>query len=238
MQHGQGGPSASGPRLPRRHRATRRHPPRTTPRTGPPRLPNRPAGTAGRHPYRPQQHSPGPHRLPHQSGGLDRIRTALASDGSSLQHICDALLALSTPESRQEDAVLLLARTRALDPGRLASWTLPPAPEVVAQARKLTVGQLNAWSLDDLEYSTSLVVSELVTKAIRYSHGPIGLRLIRDRSLICEVSDTSSTSPQLRHAEDTDEGGRGLSLIAQMTQRWGTRPGRRGKTIWTEQELP
>ncbi|MEJ8667557.1 ATP-binding protein [Streptomyces sp. MS1.AVA.1] len=143
-----------------------------------------------------------------------------------------------TPENGQEDAVLLLARTRALGPGQVASWTLPPAPEIVAQARKLTVDQLNTWDLDDLEYTTSLVVSELVTNAIRYSHGPIGLRLIRGRSLICEVSDTSSTSPQLRHAEDTDEGGCGRYLIAQMTQHWGTRPGRRGKTIWTEQELP
>ncbi|WP_432753965.1 SpoIIE family protein phosphatase [Streptomyces sp. JL2001] len=176
---------------------------------------------------------------PHRSGErLDLIRAALASDGSSLEHICDALLDLLAPESRQEDAVLLLARTRALDPGRLASWTLPPAPEVVSQARSLAAGQLDTWGLDDLEYTTSLIVSELVTNAIRYSRGPIALRLIRDRSLICEVSDTSSTSPQLRHAEDTDEGGRGLYLIAQMAQRWGTRPGRRGKTIWTEQELP
>jgi GAF domain-containing protein/anti-sigma regulatory factor (Ser/Thr protein kinase) len=180
-----------------------------------------------------------PTSSPRQSGKrLDRIRTALASHASSLQQICDALLHLLTPGNRQEDAVLLLARTRALGPGQVASWTLPPAPEVVAQARKLAAGQLNTWDLDDLEYTTSLVVSELVTNAIRYSHGPIGLRLIRDRTLICEVSDTSSTSPQLRHAEDTDEGGRGLYLIAQMTQRWGTRPGRRGKTIWTEQELP
>ena len=82
------------------------------------------------------------------------------------------------------------------------------------------------------------MVSELVTNAVRYSEGPIGLRLIRDRALTCEVSDTSSTSPQLRQAADNDEGGRGLFIAAQLTQRWGTRPTRRGKTIWTEQALP
>ncbi|WP_326600953.1 SpoIIE family protein phosphatase [Streptomyces sp. NBC_01800] len=174
----------------------------------------------------------------HDGQRLDGIRTALASDNRSLQEACDAVLDGLAPERPEDDVVLLFARTRVLDTDHLVSWTLRPAPEVVAEARKLAAGQLAAWGLDDLEYTTSLVVSELVTNALRYSDGPIGLRLIRDRALICEVSDTSSTSPQLRHAADTDEGGRGLYLTAQMTQRWGTRPDRRGKTIWAEQELP
>jgi anti-sigma regulatory factor (Ser/Thr protein kinase) len=97
---------------------------------------------------------------------------------------------------------------------------------------------LSAWQLDDLEFTMSLVVSELVTNAVRYSDGPIELRLIRDRALICEVTDTSSTSPNLRHAEDSDEGGRGLHITAELTQRWGVRPERRGKTVWAEQTLP
>nr|WTB32329.1 ATP-binding protein [Streptomyces sp. NBC_00830] len=87
----------------------------------------------------------------------------------------------------------------------------------MAQARKHAVDQLAAWSLDDLTPTTELVVSELVTNALRYSDGPIGLRLIRDRTLTCEVSDTSSTAPQLRRAEDNDEGGRGLFITGQLT---------------------
>jgi hypothetical protein len=82
-----------------------------------------------------------------------------------------------------------------------------------------------------------LVVSELVTNAIRYGTGPIHLRLIKDRSLICEVSDGSNTAPHLRRARTFDEGGRGLLLVAQLTQRWGTRQTPRGKTIWAEQSL-
>jgi anti-sigma regulatory factor (Ser/Thr protein kinase) len=81
-------------------------------------------------------------------------------------------------------------------------------------------------------------VSELVTNAIRYGGSPIQLRLIRDRALICEVSDASSTSPHLRRARTYDEGGRGLLLVAQLTDRWGTRPSGTGKTIWAEQALP
>ncbi|MGD3112056.1 ATP-binding protein, partial [Streptomyces sp. YGL11-2] len=76
-----------------------------------------------------------------------------------------------------------------------------------------------------------------ITNAIRYAPGPITVRLLYDRTLICEVSDTSSTSPHLRYAADEDEGGRGLFLIAQLAERWGTRYFARGKVIWAEQAV-
>lgn len=88
-----------------------------------------------------------------------------------------------------------------------------------------------------MTYATELIVSELVTNAIRYGGSPITLRLIQDRTLICEVSDSSSTAPHLRRAPTFDEGGRGLMLVAQMAQRWGTRHIPTGKTIWAEQSL-
>jgi hypothetical protein len=87
-------------------------------------------------------------------------------------------------------------------------------------------------------FTTGLVVSELVTNAIRHAESPIQLRLIRDRTLICEVSDGSSTAPHLRRALAFDEGGRGLLLVSRLTQRWGTRQTPHGKTIWAEQALP
>lgn len=82
------------------------------------------------------------------------------------------------------------------------------------------------------------MVSELVTNAIRYGAHPIRLRLIHDEAtLICEVSDTSPTAPHLRRAKTFDEGGRGLLLVAQLTQRWGSRHHPQGKTIWAELPL-
>ncbi|MCZ9337052.1 ATP-binding protein, partial [Streptomyces sp. TRM76130] len=98
--------------------------------------------------------------------------------------------------------------------------------------------RLAAWDLVETAFVTELVVSELVTNAIRYGEPPIQLRLIRDHSLICEVSDGSPTSPHLRRAHAYDEGGRGLLLVAQLTERWGSRPTGGGKTIWAEQPLP
>ncbi|MFD5745606.1 ATP-binding protein [Streptomyces massasporeus] len=91
--------------------------------------------------------------------------------------------------------------------------------------------------MDHLVFTTELIVSELVTNAIRYGGAPVGLRLIRDQRLICEVSDPSQTQRHLRRARWTDVGGRGLVLVAQLTHRWGSRYTVAGKTIWTEQLL-
>lgn len=93
------------------------------------------------------------------------------------------------------------------------------------------------WGLEEMAFTTELIISELITNAIRYGTEPIRLRLLRDRTLICEVADGSSTSPRLCRATTTDEGGRGLFLVAQLAQRWGTRYTHRGKIIWTEQAL-
>jgi anti-sigma regulatory factor (Ser/Thr protein kinase) len=155
----------------------------------------------------------------------------------SLEDSCDAFIRAYEPATG-EGFLLLLARTRALPEERVATWTFPPDPEIVATARSLSLRQLADWGLDDLDFTTELIVSELVTNAIRHATGPVGLRLIRDRGLICEVSDGSSTAPHLRYAYETDEGGRGLVLIAQLAHRWGTRYSARGKTIWAEQTIP
>lgn len=72
---------------------------------------------------------------------------------------------------------------------------------------------------------------------MRHAGGPVGLRLIRGERLYCEVTDPSNTQPRLRRARTTDEGGRGLFLVAQLSRRWGSRYGQSGKTIWAEQEL-
>ncbi|MGW7407697.1 SpoIIE family protein phosphatase [Streptomyces sp. NPDC054833] len=150
----------------------------------------------------------------------------------------DNVLKAVLPEQPGDDVALLLARTRALGADRVATWDVPPDPARVATTRQAAIEQLAVWGLDEAAFVTELVVSELVTNAIRYGVPPIQLRLIRDRALICEVSDGSSTSPHLRRAHAFDEGGRGLLLVAQLTQRWGSRQTGSGKTIWAEQPLP
>ncbi|MET9014882.1 SpoIIE family protein phosphatase [Streptomyces olivaceoviridis] len=157
----------------------------------------------------------------------------------SLQETGCGLLAEAADRPPRDDIALLLTRTRVLPPQATAAWEFPADPAVVADAREATLRQLAAWGMDDLAFTTELVVSELVTNAIRYAGGPIGLRLIHGvTTLICEVTDPSNTQPRLRRARWADEGGRGLFLIAQLTARWGSRYDQSGKTIWAEQHLP
>ncbi|MEV8569645.1 SpoIIE family protein phosphatase [Streptomyces sp. NPDC051322] len=171
---------------------------------------------------------------PDTDTALLRLQRMLSTAGPSLQDTCTTALHTLLPSHPLDDAVLLLARTRTLQPDHVTSWTLPTDPAIVATARTLTSRQLDTWQFDDLAFTAELVVSELVTNAIRYAKGPLTLRLIHDRTLICEVSDHSNTAPQLRHVRTTDEGGRGLFLVAHITQRWGTRYTTEGKTIWAE----
>ena len=170
--------------------------------------------------------------------GLGRLAAVLADNRRPLEELCDEALAILPAGPPRDDAALLLVRTRALDPERIAECELATRPAAVQDARAFAGERLRHWGLDDLVFTTELVVSELVTNAIRHAVGPVRLRLIRESALICEVSDGGHTSPHLRHAATDEEGGRGLFLVAQLTQRWGTRYTATGKTIWTEQALP
>ncbi|MEU2157359.1 SpoIIE family protein phosphatase [Streptomyces sp. NPDC019396] len=169
---------------------------------------------------------------------LDKMFTTLARPTAALDTLADRLLTTLLTRPPSDDIALLLARTRVLGTEQIATWTLPDDPAIVAEARHHATDQLSAWQLPDATYITELIVSELVTNAIRYGAPPIQLRLIHhDNTLTTEVSDTSSTTPHLRRARTYDEGGRGLLLIAQLAHRWGTRHAPAGKTIWTEQTL-
>ncbi|MFJ2579566.1 SpoIIE family protein phosphatase [Kitasatospora aureofaciens] len=168
---------------------------------------------------------------------LDRLRGALARPNRSPEDTCRAVVEAVVPEHPADDVTLLVARTHALDPDRIATWDLPADPARVSDIRAAAARRLSDWGLDEVAFVTELLLSELVTNAIRYGTEPIQVRLIHDRALICEVSDGSSTAPHLRHAATTDEGGRGLFLVAQLTQAWGTRYTARGKVIWAECSL-
>ncbi|MGW7620471.1 SpoIIE family protein phosphatase [Streptomyces antimycoticus] len=182
--------------------------------------------------------------------GLETLRHSLEhptaaptpSATPSPEALCDSILEAMLPapggRAQADDIALVIARTRALDENHVAQWDLTRDPAIVAEAREHASRQLTTWGVDNAVFTTELVVSELVTNAIRHATDPIQLRLIRQpHSLICEVSDGSATTPHLRRARLFDEGGRGLLLVAQLTPRWGTRHQPGGKTIWAEQSL-
>ena len=170
--------------------------------------------------------------------GFERLCFALAHPDRPLDEICDTMVRILLPDRPSDDVAFLIARTRALSSDCVAAWDVPAEPSAVHEARERSVSQLQVWGMQAAAFTTELIVSELVTNAIRHASGPISLRLIREHTLICEVSDTSSTSPHMRRASITEEGGRGLFLVAGVAQRWGTRYTADGKTIWAEQPLP
>ncbi|MFF1561488.1 SpoIIE family protein phosphatase [Streptomyces sp. NPDC058279] len=171
--------------------------------------------------------------------GLDLVRAALGHADREPEETCRALLKAMLPVRPRDDVAVLVARATALGADRIAEWEVPFEPSAVGEMRALAVAKLEEWGLSELAFGTELVLSELVTNAIRHGVAPVRLRLLHDRVLTCEVFDSSSTSPHLRYAATTDEGGRGLFLVAQISRRWGVRyTPEGGKVIWSEQQLP
>lgn len=179
---------------------------------------------------------------------LEQLAAVLARPGLTSDETCQAVLDAMVPERPVDDIALLVARTKALAPDRIARWDLPADPAMVSAIRSAVSGRLGEWGLDDAVFTVELLLSELVTNAVRYGSAPIEVRLILPErqggtgdspecTLICEVADGSSTAPHLRHAASTDEGGRGLFLVAQLARAWGTRYTARGKVIWAECSL-
>ncbi|WP_203721442.1 SpoIIE family protein phosphatase/ATP-binding protein [Streptomyces coelicoflavus] len=170
--------------------------------------------------------------------GLEQLRRALETAGETPEETCRTVLDARLPDRPGDDIALLVARTRTLGPDQVAEWEVPNDPAAVGEVRSQVTRRLGEWGLDELVFTTELILSELVTNAIRYGGETVHVRMLRDRSLICEVFDSSSTSPHLRYAAMTDEGGRGLFLVAQLAERWGTRYTPAGKVIWAEQPVP
>ncbi|WP_251092162.1 SpoIIE family protein phosphatase [Streptomyces sp. Caat 7-52] len=173
------------------------------------------------------------------TAGLHELASVLGRHRQSLDALGESAVAALVDGSPEDDVALLLARVHGLGPDDVFTWCLPADPKAVTLARSAVVNCLRARQLESLEFEVELTVSELVTNAIRYGSGPdLKLRLIwKDAGVICEVSDAANTSPRLRHARTTDEGGRGLFLVAQLAHRWGTRFRREGKTVWAELDV-
>ncbi|POG48724.1 diguanylate cyclase [Streptomyces sp. ZL-24] len=172
----------------------------------------------------------------------ERITRTLADgigSGRGLQQLGDDIVYALPDDTRSAGAALLLARTGTVSDHRVATWDLAQDRTTPATARLLVRDRLQGWGLDeDTVDATELIVSELVTNAVRYGTPPLRLRLLLDTTLTCEVHDGSTASPHLRHARTVDEGGRGLFIVSRLAAHWGARHGPDGKVLWTEQNLP
>ncbi|MFG2604430.1 SpoIIE family protein phosphatase [Streptomyces sp. NPDC048514] len=170
--------------------------------------------------------------------GLQAFVGALTDPARPLEDVCDHVLSTLDTHHGEDDIALLMARVQGLPADSVGDWTLPREPRSVGRAREYARAQLQSWDLEPLVDTTELLVSELVTNALRYGEGEIRLRLLLDRTLVCEVWDSGLVQPRRRRARDTDEGGRGLQLVGLLSAAWGSRRTPRGKTVWFELPLP
>ncbi|MFJ2606713.1 SpoIIE family protein phosphatase [Streptomyces sp. NPDC087425] len=170
--------------------------------------------------------------------GLQAFVGALTDPSQPLEDVCDHVLNTLDTHHGEDDIALLMARVQGLPADSVGDWTLPREPRSVGRAREYARTQLIAWDLEPLVDTAELLVSELVTNALRYGEGEIRLRLLLDRTLVCEVWDSGLVQPRRRRARDTDEGGRGLQLVGLLSTSWGSRRTPRGKTVWFELPLP
>ena len=178
------------------------------------------------------------------SEGIDRLCARLSHDAvggfGSLEEECDALVDNPVTEhaGTEDDVALLLAELGPLPHDKAVAWTFSTERYAVRRAREAVRATLRDWGLDAVEDTTVLLVSELVTNALRYAHGPIGVRMVREGSLTVEVSDPLREAPRERTVTEEHEGGRGIQLVSREARRWGTRHGHSGKTVWFELPLP
>ncbi|WP_328494205.1 SpoIIE family protein phosphatase [Streptomyces sp. NBC_00414] len=170
--------------------------------------------------------------------GLQAFVGALTDPSAPLEDVCDHVLNTLDTHHGEDDIALLMARVQGLPAESVGDWTLPREPRSVGRAREFARNQLVGWDLEPLVDTAELLVSELVTNALRYGEGEIRLRLLLDRTLVCEVWDAGLVQPRRRRARDTDEGGRGLQLVGLLSAAWGSRRTPRGKTVWFELPLP
>jgi anti-sigma regulatory factor (Ser/Thr protein kinase) len=125
-------------------------------------------------------------------------------------------------------------------------WSLPATKAAVATARHRAVATLrlcgvylDSEAVGDIE----LLVSELVTNAVRYGGGSlltVGVRASAEkRSVVVTVVDRNPAQPVVRTARADEESGRGMFLVEQLTHgQWGSAPTRHGKQLWGRLPLP
>ncbi|MFG2740338.1 SpoIIE family protein phosphatase [Streptomyces chartreusis] len=172
--------------------------------------------------------------------GLATLCESAAHPAASMDDACDTIIrALNTRGGRKDDVALLMARLNGIEPDDVAAWRIGLDPEEVGRARAVVREQLHDWGLARLTDHAELMVSELVTNAVRHSHGrPVELRLVRGDTLLCEVDDDDHDLPTLLSAGPLDDAGRGLRVVSMLAREWGTSRTSGGKTVWFELTLP
>ncbi|WP_433859909.1 ATP-binding protein [Streptomyces kronopolitis] len=112
--------------------------------------------------------------------------------------------------------------------------------ESAKSARRLVSSALRVWDLEDLEDAAWVVVSELVSNTVKHARLDV-IRVVVSRvgpqRVRIAVTDRSHDLPAMRHPGTNDVNGRGLAIVAAMSEKWGVDPLRWGKRVWAELDV-
>jgi len=122
-----------------------------------------------------------------------------------------------------------------MEPERYASVALPATTTAPRDARRFTVETLRKWGADTVVEEAELIVSELVTNALRHASSPSRVVLsTNDSCLRIEVADDGRGGAVRRNAGPEDSNGRGLLLVEAMADRWGSQHDGQEHVVWCE----
>ena len=110
-----------------------------------------------------------------------------------------------------------------------------------AAARTAIRPILLSWNCTDEDwlFDAGLIVTELVTNAIRHGGGGLELMLtMHERSVTVRVADGSAVLPEVQEPDADADGGRGLLIIEALSDAWGVEDHPGGKRVWVRLQRP
>ncbi|MDI6101492.1 SpoIIE family protein phosphatase [Actinoplanes sp. NEAU-A12] len=173
------------------------------------------------------------------SDGLDAlIAAAAASPSGDPRNLCS--LATAAVPGTTDDDVAVLAVEHALAMSRSATMQVAAEPTGPSRVRQWMTTRLREWAVPDQVIGAAILcTSELTTNALLHAGTPAQVHIdLNAERLLVSVADTGTRGSVIRaHADTLASRGRGLGLIEELSDSWGTDPTVRGSTVWFEMLL-
>jgi len=174
------------------------------------------------------------------SAGLDAlVAAAAAASSGDPRNLCS--LATSAVAGSTDDDVAVLAVERAVALSRSATMLVPAEPTGPSRVRQWMTSRLREWSVPESVIGAAILcTSELTTNALLHAGTPAQVHIdLSTQRLLVSVADTGTRGSVTPTKADTmSSRGRGLGLIEELTDAWGTDPSVRGATVWFEILIP
>ncbi|MGA5302262.1 SpoIIE family protein phosphatase [Nucisporomicrobium flavum] len=174
------------------------------------------------------------------SAGLEALVAATAEAASGdPRNLCS--LATAAVSGRTDDDVAVLAVERAVALSRSATMLVPAEPTGPSRVRQWMTNRLRDWAVPEPVIGAAILcTSELTTNALLHAGTPAQVHIdLSAERLLVSVADEGTRGSVTRARTDTlSSRGRGLGLIEELSDTWGTDPAVRGSTVWFEMLIP